>query len=321
MNKSGILKSIKENWEDWSWWRHVALPFIVRKTIVTPYYTNFSTNQGVKVMEKDWDNLILLDACRFDMFEEVYEGPGEMTQKLSAGSSTPDFLKTNFEGEELIDTVYVTGNPQVNVHTDSPFHTIINVWEEDWSDQLNTVTPSAMKEKTIEVANRYPNKRIISHFVQPHYPFIGDFGQSIMSHQAGLELSKRMANNQAAKSDYENVWLQLRKGKISFQDIKKAYYENLEITLPHVNDLLENLAGKTVVTSDHGNAYGERFGPTPFKVYGHPSQVYLKNLVEVPWLEYTSGERKNIISEKPQSDEEFSSKVASDRLKDLGYLP
>lgn len=47
-----------------------------------------------------------------------------------------------------------------------------------------------------------------------------------------------------------------------------------------VSELLKNLSDKKVViTSDHGEAFGE------WGIYGHPGGVYIKALTEVPWFE------------------------------------
>ncbi|WP_152419375.1 hypothetical protein [Halobiforma nitratireducens] len=65
---------------------------------------------GVDVMDKDWDNLILLDACRHDVFKEVNDISGDLQSVVSKGSTSYEFMKENFSGKELHDTVYVTGN-------------------------------------------------------------------------------------------------------------------------------------------------------------------------------------------------------------------
>jgi bisphosphoglycerate-independent phosphoglycerate mutase (AlkP superfamily) len=93
----------------------------------------------------------------------------------------------------------------------------------------------------------------------------------------------------------------------------KAYQENLELALPQVVRLLGELRGKSVVTSDHGNAFGE------FGVFGHPGGVYTNSLVKVPWLVTESNSRPKIKGElADQVDQQIESQV-TDRLKDLGY--
>ncbi|WP_136601182.1 hypothetical protein [Salinigranum halophilum] len=315
MDTKSIIKNLSSNWKDTDWWRHVAYPFAVRQAILQPYYRLNPVQDGVHVMERDWDNLIILDGCRYDMFEQIYSGPGELRSVKSLGSATPEFLGKNFAHNQHYDTVYVTANPQVNVHTDDVFHNVINVWETSWDEDLNTVHPKEMADATIKAYREYPNKRIISHFVQPHYPFIGEFGRTQLGNQAGVELSKRMADDEAAESDEDHAWLQLRKNNISLESLKQAYYENLEITLPYVRKLLFQFEERTVVTSDHGNMYGQP-GPFGIPIFGHPNGVHHDDLVKVPWL-VVDGVNKRITDEIPSRSE--ISKDVSEQLNDLGY--
>jgi len=68
---------------------------------------------GTDVMSEDWDNLILLDACRYDAFSKVNTLKGNLEERVSKGSTSKEFIKSNFVGRELHDTVYITANPYV----------------------------------------------------------------------------------------------------------------------------------------------------------------------------------------------------------------
>jgi hypothetical protein len=61
-----------------------------------------------------------------------------------------------------------------------------------------------------------------------------------------------------------------------------AYKENLRHVLKNVEDLLEIINGKTVITSDHGNLIGDRLSPIPVRGYGHPSGLRAPELVKDP---------------------------------------
>jgi hypothetical protein len=317
---SDVRAQVAENWSDPEWWRYVAWPYAVRNAVLQPYYRRFKRPDGVDIMAEDWENLIVLDACRYDMFEELYDGPGSLERRYSCGANTPEFLRRNFAGETFHDTVYVTANPQVDVHVADRFHDLVSVWRTDWDEELNTVHPAAMAEATMRAHEAYPNKRIIAHFVQPHYPFVGPYGREAFESQAGLELSKRMANDEVAKSDHENVWLRLQKGDLDAETLRRAYWENLEVTLPCVHDLLEEFTEPTVVTSDHGNSFGTRAGPFPVTVYGHPEGVYTDDIVTIPWLAVEGTSNKRIVAEAPTETADAGSEEATERLKDLGYL-
>jgi hypothetical protein len=323
MDTSILLTNLKRYWNDPGWWRDIAFPFGVRTAVVKPYFEHVNRRDGVNFLEEDWDNLVILDACRYDMFAEANTIEGELEHRVSLGSNTEEFLKRNFSGGQFDDVVYVTANPQVDVRLDAPFHDVVSVWRDAWDEEFDTVTPESMVEATRRAYEEHPNKRIISHFVQPHYPFIGPRGRELFGEQAGLELSKRMADGERAESDHLNVWDMLQRGEIDGSTLWEAYVENLEITLPHVEELVGELGGRTVVTSDHGNLVGERPSPcpVPMKMYGHPPGVHADSLVKVPWLVIEGEDRRTVFAESgADATTRDDSDDATERLRDLGYL-
>ncbi|WP_254547457.1 hypothetical protein [Halomarina pelagica] len=324
MDLEVYLNSVRKNWTDANWWRRVVGQFVVEKTLVKPYFEYVAGDDGIDVMAEDWDNLVILDACRYDMFADLNTIQGRLESRRSRGSNTPEFLRENFAGRRLEDTVYVTANPQVDVRLPADtFHAVVSVWQDHWDDDLNTVHPEAMAEETVKAAERYPEKRLIAHFVQPHYPFIGPTGRDLIGKQAGMELSKRLADGADAEQDYEHVWDMLKRGAIDRETVWRAYRENLEIALPHVETLLDHLPGTTVVTSDHGNLLGERPTPcpVPMRMYGHPEGIHTEHLVKVPWLVVEGETRKTIVAEAGvESDRAATAEETQKRLEDLGYL-
>jgi len=100
---------------------------------------------GVDPFEADWDNLFILDACRYDMFERRAELPGRLERAESRASTTVEFLRANVDGRDLSDTVYVTANPQLSQHResiDAQFAAVVDVWRADgWSNEHGTVLP------------------------------------------------------------------------------------------------------------------------------------------------------------------------------------
>jgi len=271
-------------------------------------------------MSEDWDNLILLDACRFDQFERLNTIGGDLQTRISLGSATPEFLTKNFDGEIHHDTVYVTANPMYQTkNLKSVFHEVIDVWESGWDDQLKTVQPERMVKATLEAYEEFPSKRIISHFMQPHYPFIGDSAREIGDH-AGYELAYRRVQGEDATRDHSTVWTLLDEDKVDVEAVWKAYDENLKIALSHVERLVSTSDKKTVVTSDHGNLVNERITPFGKRVSGHPIGTYTDELRKVPWLVVDSETRKQIHAEEPQEHTNGDSDVVTDRLADLGYV-
>lgn len=314
------FRQLTANWTNPSWWRHVALPFTIRSLLIQPYYRHVAPVEGDDFLAEDWDNLIILDACRYDLFAALYDGPGTLEIRQSPGSNTPEFLQNTFDGRVLEDVVYVTANPQVNIHTDNPFHAVVNVWETHWDDELNTVTPGAMASATLEAYEAYPDKRLIAHFIQPHYPFIGSYARDTLDEQAGIELSRELATNEQRPTGHDHIWLRLRSGRVSESVVRRAYQENLQITLPHIYQLIDTFDEPTVVTSDHGNSFGTHATPFRIPVWGHPPGVRIPELVTVPWLFVSGSERKQIVTEPAADDESADRETIEDRLEHLGYV-
>ena len=122
------------------------------------------SDRRIDVTSEDWDNLIILDAHRFDLFKEANTISGELDWQPSRGSATPEFIEANFSDEYCNDIVYVVGIPQVHVvFEDYPFDAMYDVWEEEWDDEANTVRPKSMFEVTVRASEEHLNKWIISH--------------------------------------------------------------------------------------------------------------------------------------------------------------
>ena len=263
--------------------------------------------KGTRVMDEDWDTLILLDACRYDMFAEQVPFDGKLDSRISLGSTSEEFLRQNFSDGTYHDTVYVNANaylPKLGLDQDKTFHAVIDLLE-DWDDELETAHPKTVTQTALDAHQRFPNKRLIVHYMQPHIPFIGEYGQKLQN-----------------EIDYWSVWKPLRSGETSFthEDVWRAYSENLDVVFGFVEDLLKRVDGKTVISADHGNMIGERQGPIPTRqMYGHPWGVYTPELVRVPWFVVDSVERRDIRPDPPMTSTKKSSDIIEDRLQALGY--
>jgi hypothetical protein len=132
------------------------------------------------VMRESWDYLIVLDACRYDYFKLEYEKffNGELENRMSLGSATPEWCRKQFKGY-FPDVVYVSGNPYINSKTaiagfdaKKHFYKVIDVWDFGWSEELWTVTPENVTAATLNSIAKFPKKRVIIHYLQPHVPYI-----------------------------------------------------------------------------------------------------------------------------------------------------
>lgn len=267
--------------------------------------------RGVRWLDQDWDVLTILDACRYDIFEEMHDLPGELSSIESLGCSTAPVFRENLDGEELHDTVFVSAHPTVyngqrnQLVQREPirvrFYEQIDVWKDDgWDERAKTVLPETMEEYVMDAAAKYPNKRLVLHFLQPHCPFIGEIGRE------HYDPEKR------------NFWGDVMDGKVEKNHLREAYRENLEAVLPTVRRILERVEGKHVVTGDHGQFLGERAYPVPNPEWGHPRGIYAPPVLKVPWLEYTNERHREIQNESPSGR---SANVDNDKIRErLGHL-
>jgi hypothetical protein len=270
---------------------------------------------GTRVMEEDWDNLFILDGCRYDMFTERIALPGTLDSRISLGSSSEEFMERNFVDEQFHDTVYVSANPfipKLGLNEDT-FHAVVDLLN-DWDEELQTVRPDIVAEAARKAHEQYPDKRLIVHFMQPHAPFIGPLGREMVG--GGWTIDQDV-------DDDPGIWNRLRDGEdVPLERVWEAYKENLDIVLEEVEPLLSDLNGKSVITADHGNLVGERLSPIPTRrKYGHPYGVHAEELVKVPWFVVQGNNRREVSTDSPveSDDESVSGKELEDRLEALGY--
>jgi hypothetical protein len=273
---------------------------------------------GIDVMSKDWDNLLILDACRADFFAEVNTISGSMDTAISKASKSETFIEENFAGGEFHDTIYITSNPFANDLSDDVFY-MTKLAVDRWDDDLNTVQPSEMVDLALEAHNQHPNKRLVVHFMQPHEPHLGETAKEIRKrvNLVGYNIFHAVDD---VDPDYEGItsWTAAEQGLITDDELRQAYRETLQIVLNEIEDLVDELGGKTVITADHGEMLGERILSLK-KCYGHPYGLKTKKLREVPWFETENGDRRKITADNPRETENLNDEEVEGRLQALGY--
>ena len=273
---------------------------------VNQLYNHFRAGQrynpeGIDVFAEDWDNLIILDACRYDEFERHSMLSGRTESRVSRGSTSPEFIRGNFTEKTLHDVVYVSANGWYAKLKDD-IGTDVHAFEFVERDAMGGLTsrPETVAAAARNAAEEYPEKRLLVHFMQPHQPYLGPTGEQ-------FEFSTGMQDT-------------IRRTGASYRDIIQAYRENLELVLTEIEPLLDDLVGKTVVTADHGELLNDREQPIPIRTYGHPEGVYDEHLVKVPWHIYENGDRKKIVAEQPSMGaDEVDFEQVEQNLRDLGY--
>jgi hypothetical protein len=247
---------------------------LIAKMLRCYYYPQ--RDKGVDVVDEEWDNLIVLDACRYDIFEEYNEfEQGELSKKRSKGGHSKEWLKRNFK-DYYDDIVYVSGNVFVSPNDRGGFNSsehfgkVYPVYLRDDTQVEGVTHPKYIVETALKAHEEHPDKRKIIHFMQPHTPYLGEKGVS---------------SDKGCIGD-------MKKDGVSDKEIREAYISNFLFVQEYVKELIDHLEGEIVVTADHGEALGEK------GLYNHHPGVYTKELVEVPWLR---------ISKKKESSSELDS--------------
>lgn len=261
--------------------------------------------RGTNIFEEEWDVLLVLDACRYDMYRELI---GDTERIWSVGSASGEWMDHTFTDEyaaELEETAYVTGNPfSEDRAPDEKFGVLDEVWREKWDDEEGTIPPRPITDRVID-HHRSGHDRVVGHYMQPHYPFIG-------GKEGGGKMGWDIVGDRAHDDSTLALWDQFLYGvRDDLETIRRAYDANLEYVWSEVELVLNNVDGKVVITADHGNALGE------LGAWGHKPGFLHPKMRLVPWdVRYTEDEETH----QPDITETAVSADRREQLKNLGYM-
>jgi len=269
---------------EWTWFRdRVLAPWVVGPvTRLNPRWPGYE--DAIDVPAADWDVLVILDACRADVFEETadLEAFDDYRRVVSRGSHSSEWIRRNFGSGSFGDIVYVSANPHTNLVAHDAFHDILELWDTHYDEERGTVLPADVVKAARDADETYPDKRLIVHFMQPHGPLIG-------------------ADESVPFDSDEAYW--------------QAYTETLEHVLPYAMEVADTVRGKTVLTADHGQInYDGVWRHLGLK--SHKPRLRLPGLVEVPWG-VLEDERRPVATEAAGVGSQDN---VEERLRDLGYV-
>jgi hypothetical protein len=274
---------------------------------VLSQYNRFK-NPGTSIYNRDWELLIILDACRLDLIKEVQDSYiflDNISTFRSLDSTTAYWMRKNFTNkysEEMANTIYVCGNPFSESELNpGQFQRLSEVWRKAWVEP-GTVPPRAITDETIRAMRQESADRVIAHYMQPHCPFI-----------PRPELSKGKELERFGNQGWRDVWERLRVGELSYREVWEGYRLNLKLVLDDVELLLNSVdAEPVVISSDHGNSIGK------WGIYGHPPNMPHDCLRNVPWIETAATDKGQY-----QPGTELTTEVDESReeqLDALGYV-
>ena len=290
-----------------------------------PWYT-FTTRYpiGTNIYEREWDVLIILDACRADALREVadeFDFIDHVDSIWSLGSTSHEWMAKTFSEEwreEIANTIYLTGNgfaqrtfvddePPVNENNPASFPALSTVnaddfkllkgvWDVGHDHNLGNVPPRYITDRAIELGRNKSAKRFIIHYNQPHTPYLAD----------------AIATNGTPAPFESDPFPMLQNGELRREQAWNAYIENLRLVLGEVELLINNLdAERVAISADHGEAFGE------WGQFGHPNASPLPVVKKVPWAETTASDMR---THTPSKETQNKTTDLENHLADLGYL-
>ncbi|RXK46942.1 hypothetical protein [Halorientalis pallida] len=304
-----MIKDLKEKWsrlqlplENWGW---RGYPMVASMWFHRWYNQDISETS---IWDRDWDLLVVLDACRVDWMNAVeseYSFVDGVDSVWSVGSHSEEWLKDTFADgpdHELERTAYVSANHFVDKHI-SPerLAAFDNVNNYLGADSDHVVAPAHMvTDRAVDVARSSSFDRLVVHYMQPHKPFFEQVGDRRDVEPVEWSIGREL---------YHNYF----RGDITSDQLSDGFVDNLRYALDEVYTLLENVdAEKAVITADHGQALGERF------LWDHSPGVRHPVVRRVPWVETTAVDRETL---KPTSYEQSTDdeNTVEERLEHLGY--
>lgn len=266
----------------------------------------FRLQKGHHVYDHEWDVLVILDACRYDMYREIVDA-GEPV--LSVASTSTEWIDVTFDDQyekKVANTAYISANPYSQRLDDSRFGLVDHIWQDHWDDDLGTIPAEPVTDHGITANRSGEFDRVILHYMQPHFPFIGGEQFGHLGRGAfGI-----------GSGQGQNVWRMIDRGEVNPEDAIDAYYDNLRYAFESVETVLENVDGRVVVSADHANALGE------WNMWGHRAYVPFRAVREVPWDERDCVDKKTYESDTTLADlqEDGTTEDVRDRLRSLGYV-
>jgi hypothetical protein len=184
-NKSNLVQAMKEP--------SLAMGEIKRRVNAISHVPrkimfNLKYGSGINVMDEDWDFLIILDACRYGAFKQVIDIDADLKSVISKGSHSIEFCKKHFKDKQYYDTVYITTNGYGARIGEGVLHDLIFTDISSESADIDVLHSSndgmalsTVYQAGLDAVNKYSNKRIIIHFMQPHDPYFGKKAEVIRS--------------------------------------------------------------------------------------------------------------------------------------------
>lgn len=269
-------------------------------------------NYGEDFWARDWDVLVLLDACRHDAMQEAATEfdflPDDIPSVYSSASMSEEWLERHTQPQyrdAMAETALVAANPHTRDHVrEGDWAAVDEVWRHAWDDDLGSIPPRAVTDAAIRQARTGDAERLIVWYMQPHQPFL----------DAEWSKGYDRATFGEGGNHGASVWRQCRDGAVDREELWAAYRRTLDWVLDDVQLLLENVEGTVAISADHGNALGE------WGIYGHPKYAPVPAIKRVPWVERQAVDEETHDPRSTTGPTSLPESEVEERLADLGYV-
>lgn len=222
-----------------------------------------SKRQPELIEEVDWDYIVICDGGRADIFSDIFRDyfsdVGEYKIVNNGDVSyTATWFSKNFPS--YYDVPFFCGGLPIYAFRENPpgydereHFSFIPDWEMfEWGKEyVQTSVPSSITE----VVSRFDFSRGVIRYLQPHNPY---------------RKLPDVANREVAR-------------KYDSEILREAYLDNYRWVLEEISEnLIDIINGRIIITSDHGQGFGEECCGQYLHNQNHEKCWCL---TEVPWLE------------------------------------
>lgn len=294
---------------------------------------------GTNIYEREWDALIVLDACRVDTLQAVadeYEFLDTVDSIRSVGSTSKEWILKTFTSdyrEQINETAYLTANSWASealaadanpLLYPSAGDTVVSklgvarrllrdsgIGMDDFSDfrplwndlaERNPYGPTPLPSDVTDYTIAYCREMNPRRLVV-HY---------MQPHDPHLANALDRGNITEIE---QRPWDALRNGADA-DTVRENYVDNLRLVLDELSRLLQNAAFETVaITADHGELLGE------MGLFSHGAAIPHPAVKRVPWVTCSATDTETVTPEIDTTDaDETSEEEVINHLKQLGYI-
>lgn len=245
--------------------------------------------QTIRLRERDWRVLLVLDACRWDVWNNMF-ACGERV--YSHRSCTNRWIDHLGRAVDWSDVYGITANPIISSRTPPTMDRCEPVWDDRWRtiNGVPTVDPYDVTDRVL-AALRRGESSVYAHYIQPHGPYpkvdpsVPIYGIGGDDADDALDVSDQGIPNEFVAEDAVIEAISDSDHWLTREHLREAYRANLRWVWDAIQPLFEY---DVVVTADHGEFLGERVAGEGR--YGHPCHTPHETLLAVPWYEPSRGE-------------------------------